>query len=233
MEGSLHAYPVALHARLDDPGRWSWLYKWILVIPHLVVLAFLWMAFVILTIVAWVSIVFTGRYPRQIFDFNVGVMRWTWRVQFYAFALGTDRYPPFSLQPEEDFPAHLEVDYPDQLSRGLVWTKSWLLAIPHLLIVGLFMGGGAHIAGGLTAILAIVAGVAMATGRPYPSTIFDMEMGLHRWAWRVVAYVALMRDEYPPFRLDQGPDEPSGDVVAVLDPIGGHPWPMATGGGAS
>lgn len=233
MNGSLHAYPVTLQARLDEPGRWSWLYKWILAIPHLVVLAFLWIAFVLLTIVAWFSIVFTGRYPRSIFDFNVGVMRWTWRVQFYAFALGTDRYPPFSLEEDPEFPARIEVAYPERLSRGLVWTKSWLLAIPHLLIVGLFMGGGAHIAGGLTAILALVAGVVMATGRPYPGTIFDLVMGLHRWSWRVVAYVALMRDEYPPFRLDQGPDEPEGDVVAVLGPVDGPPLPLATGGGVS
>jgi hypothetical protein len=220
MDGSSHTYPIALEGRLDDPGRWSWLYKWILVIPHLVVLVFLWVAFVILTIVAWVSIVFTGRYPRRIFDFNAGVMRWTWRVQFYAFVLGTDRYPPFSLQPLEDFPAHLDVAYPQQLSRGLVWTKSWLLAIPHLIIVGLFTGTGADVSGGLTGILAIVAGVTLATGRRYPTTIFDLVMGIHRWAWRVVAYVALMRDEYPPFRLDGGPDEPHGDVLAVLEPVG-------------
>jgi hypothetical protein len=233
MDATLHTHPVALQAHLDGPARWSWLYKWILAIPHLVVLAFLWIAFVVLTIVAWVAIVFTGRYPRRIFDFNVGVMRWTWRVQFYAFALGTDRYPPFSLQADDEFPARLDVAYPDRLSRGLVWTKSWLLAIPHLLIVGLFMGGGAHVAGGLTAILALVAGVVLATGQPYPRPIFDLVMGMHRWSWRVVAYVALMRDEYPPFRLDQGPDEPSGDVVAVLRPVGGQPWPMATGGGAT
>lgn len=231
MNGAANEYPVTIEAQLDEPGRWSWLYKWILAIPHLVILAFLWIAFVVLTVVAWVSIVFTGRYPKQIFDFNVGVMRWTWRVQVYAFALATDRYPPFSLDADDDFPARLQVSYPDKLSRGLVWTKSWLLALPHLLIVGLFMGGGAHIAGGLTAILALVAGVALATGRPYPGTIFDLVVGLHRWAWRVVAYVALMRDEYPPFRIDQGPHEPRGDVVAVLGPVSDQPWPMATGGG--
>lgn len=94
------------------------------------------------------------------------------------------------------------------------------------------MGGGLHIAGGVTAILAIVAGVAMATGRPYPVTIFDLVMGLHRWAWQVIAYVALMRDEYPPFRLDGGPTEPQGDVVAVLGPVEGPPWPNVTDGGA-
>lgn len=213
-------YPVRLHARLDDPGRWSWLYKWILAIPHLVILGVvLWPVFIVLSVVAWVCIVITGRYPARIFEFNVGVMRWAWRVQLYAFVLGTDRYPPFSLHADPTYPAGLEVTRPERLSRGLVWVKSWLLAVPHLVIVGLFMGGAIHPAGGVTAVLALVAGVVLATGAAYPTTLFDLVVGMHRWVWRVVGYVGLLYDEYPPFRLDQGPDEPDGDVVAVTGPV--------------
>lgn len=164
-------YPVALRGHLDPGlGRWRWLVKWFLALPHIVILIVLWVTFVVLTVVAGVSIAFTGRYPRGIFDYNVGIMRWTWRVEFYAFTLATDRYPPFSLPPDPDYPAGLEVDYPEQLSRGLVWVKWWLLAIPHYLLVGFFAGGaqlaaGTDLGGGLIGVLAVIAGVMVALKR--------------------------------------------------------------------
>jgi hypothetical protein len=198
-----------------------WLLKWFLAIPHLIVLALLWLAVIPLTAVAGVAILFTGRYPRAIFEFNVGVLRWTWRVQYYAFyALGTDRYPPFSLHSDPDYPADLAIDYPQRLSRGLVLLKWWLLAIPHYIVVALFTNGwlGWSVGNGdnsrftasfsLIGILVIVAVVILAfTGR-YPQPLFDFVMGMNRWCYRVLGYVMLMRDEYPPFRLDNGGTDP-------------------------
>ena len=140
--------PVRVDARLDAPlSRWLWLVKWVLVIPHLVVLTFLWAAFAVVTVVAFVAIVVAGRYPRTIFDFTLGVLRWSWRVSYYATgAFGTDRYPPFSLGAEPDYPATLDIAYPEHLSRGLVLVKWWLLAIPHYLVLGFLLGGGGYLA---------------------------------------------------------------------------------------
>lgn len=214
------AYPSALTGELRAPSRWLWLVKWILAIPHWIVLALLWLAFIITTIFAGFAILFTGRYPRSLFEFNVGVIRWNWRVSFYAYsALGTDQYPPFSLDPAP-YPADFAVAYPDRLSNGLVLVKSWLLAIPHLLVLAALTGApalGSRILRwgenwngiSLLGVLVLVAAVILLFSGRFQRPIFDFIMGINRWNYRVLTYIALMRDEYPPFRLDQGPDEPS------------------------
>ena len=203
-------YPVTLEGELDENlNRWLWLVKWVLIIPHVIVLVFLWIAFLAVSIGAFFAILFTERYPRGLFDFNLGVMRWTWRVAFYSYsALGTDRYPPFTLKPVPDYPARLEVEYPEHLSRGLVLVKWWLLAIPHYVVVAFFDGGfGRYWGPGLIGVLVLFAGVVLLFKDRYPRDMFDLVMGMNRWTFRVVAYAALMRDEYPPFRLDVGPTE--------------------------
>lgn len=95
---TVRSYPARLDATLDPAtSRWLWLVKWLLVIPHLIVLVFLWLAVMVLTVAAGIAILFTGRYPRGLFDYLEGVLRWHNRVLAYAFLLVTDRYPPFRL----------------------------------------------------------------------------------------------------------------------------------------
>jgi hypothetical protein len=208
--------PVRIEGELDAGlSRWLWLVKWLLAIPHYIVLAFLWAAFFVLTFVALFAILFTGRYPRGIFDFNLGVLRWTWRVSFYSYgALATDRYPPFTLDEAPDYPARLDIAYPGQLSRGLVLVKWWLLVIPHYFVLAALLGWGVSVserswaAPGLITVLVVIIGVALLFTTRYPRGLFDLVLGLDRWVARVIAYVGLMTDSYPPFRLDQGGSEP-------------------------
>jgi hypothetical protein len=93
----------SVHLEVDYPdvardlNRWLPLIKWLLAIPHYIILAFLGIAAFVAVVIAWFAILFTGRYPRSLFDFVVGVFRWSQRVNAYAFLLVTDKYPPFSL----------------------------------------------------------------------------------------------------------------------------------------
>jgi hypothetical protein len=225
-------YPLRLEGDLAPRlSRWLWLVKWVLLIPHFVVLFFLWIAFLAVSVMAFFAILFTGRYPRGLFDFNVGVLRWSWRVGYYSYsALGTDAYPPFSLGDEPDYPARLSVAYPQQLSRGLVLVKWWLLALPQYLIVGVFTGGafaGYNEANngnwwygsGLIGLAVCIAGIALLFANRYPRGLYDFVMGMNRWCFRVIAYAALMTDRYPPFRMDMGDSEPPpADVVTTVGP---------------
>jgi hypothetical protein len=215
-------FPVQVHAHRAEPlSRWLWLVKWLLLIPHFLILIVLWIAFVVTTLVAYVAVLFTGRYPAAIFNFNVGVLRWSWRVNYYGYqVLGTDRYPPFTLADVADYPAGLHVDPPTLLPR---WRPlvAWLFAIPHIVLVAALTGAATwqvhhddtttSAPVGVVSIGLLIAGISLLfTGR-YPRGLYDLLLGVARWDLRVTAYVALLTTQYPPFRLDQGDDEPDDD----------------------
>ena len=189
--------PVRVRGAFGAPKRWLWLVKWcVLAVPHYPVLILLYLVYPPLTIAAGVAILFTGRYPRPIFDFNVGVLRWSWRVMNYRFPMNsTDKYPPFTLQPRPGYPGDLEVDYPQRLTKWAVPVK-WLLALPQILLCWAMEP--------LLQVLTVIAAVTLSCTATIPAGMFDLLMGIVRWRYRVAVYVSLMSDEYPPFRMDLG-----------------------------
>jgi hypothetical protein len=242
-EDTVVPYPVRVSARPEPCGRWLWLVKWLLLVPHYIVLAVLWVAFVVLTVVAYLSVLLIGRYPRTIFAFNVGVLRWTWRVGYYGYwVLGTDRYPPFTLADVPDYPARLDIDGPPTPKRWLPLV-AWLFALPHVVLVAALTTGPSwdtdgqnatrFTTPGVAGIAVLIVGFALLfTGRR-PAGLYNLLVGAWRWYLRVGAYVALLTDRYPPFRLDLGGGEPGGPApqlpgTAVEQP---RPAPPRTAGG--
>ena len=243
------AYPVRIEGTLERQlSRWLWLVKWLLVIPHVIVLVFLWIAFFVLERRRVLRDPVHGPVPAV--DLRLQRRRPALDVARRLLHLRRARDRPLSAvhaARDPDYPATLEVEYPERLSRGLVLVKWWLLAIPHYLIVGCFAGGGSWLAwkgehgwtwgGGLIGLLVLIAGVALLfTGR-YPRGIFDLVLGLDRWVLRVAAYAALMTDAYPPFRLDQGGSDPGahagGEEAAGAVPRHRPPAGAAGAAGAS
>ncbi len=174
----------------EELSRWLIFVKWLLAIPHFIILYLLLIATSVVTFVAFFAILFTKRYPRGLFDFVVNVDRWSANVMAYLM-LFRDEYPPFSWEPGE-YAVTYEVDYMQEMNRWLPLVK-WLLAIPHIIVLGLLFIGA------LVAL--IIAWFAILfTGR-FPRGMFDFLVGVHRWNYRVNAYIYLLCDEYPPFSL--------------------------------
>jgi hypothetical protein len=174
----------------EELSRWLIFVKWLLAIPHFIILWALAIAANVIGFIAFFAILFTKRYPRGLFDFVVNVNRWNANVGAYA-GLFRDEYPPFSWEPGQ-YAVTYEVDYPQELNRWLPLIK-WLLAFPHYIVL-LFLGIAASVAW-------VIAWFAILFTKRFPRGLFDFTVGVTRWQYRVSAYTGLLRDEYPPFSL--------------------------------
>ena len=185
-------YPLRFDVEYPEQlSRWLIFVKWLLAIPHFLILYALSAVANVITFIAFFAILFTGRYPRGLFDFVVNIYRWQENV-FAYYALFRDEYPPFSWEAGR-YPVTFEVDYPEKLSRWMIFVK-WLLAIPHIIVL-LFLYIVAVV------VWVIVWFAILFTGR-FPRGLFDFLVGVSRWSLRVNAYaVLLLRDDYPPFSL--------------------------------
>jgi Domain of unknown function (DUF4389) len=184
-------YPVFLDCpRQDQYNRFLPLVKWLLAFPHYIVLAILAIGVAFAKIAAFFVVLFTGRYPRGIFDFVVSVFRWSWRVSSYVMLL-TDRYPPFALAEDADHPATLRIDYPeDGIARWRPLVQ-WLLVIPYAIVAGVL-----HSVAGIVAFIGVF--VILFT-EELPQGMYELILIPNRWSMRTAAYGGFMVDRYPPF----------------------------------
>ncbi len=189
---SAGSYPVRFDvAHAERLSRWLIFVKFILAIPHFVILYALQIVHRVLSLIAFFAIIFTKEYPEGIFKFNVGILRWQANVTAYALFM-RDEYPPFSFDAGL-YPVTLEIDYPHELRRFAPLYK-WLLAIPHYIAL-IFLGIAALV-------VTVIAFFAILFTGAYPEAMQRFVVGVSRWSQRVTAYVLFMRDEYPPFSLD-------------------------------
>ncbi len=190
MAADMSDYPVTFDvAYPESPSRWLILVRWLLAIPHLVVLYFLSLIAALVWVVSFFTILVAGTYPDSLYRFMVGVTRWSLNVNAYVLFL--DRYPPFSMDATDYEEVTFTVEKPD-FNRWLVLVK-WLLVIPHLIVLTV-LGVIALVAALLLAIGVLVMG-------RYPRGLFDFLVGVGRWEARANAYMTFLVDAYPPFSL--------------------------------
>lgn len=190
MAANAPVYPATL--AITPPGDLSRLLifvKWLLIIPNAIVMFLFAIAAMVVQMIAWWVILFTGKIPPGMHAFILRYIRWSTRVNLYLYLL-TDQYPPYNGDPLDTFPLRLDCVRPDRSSRLLLFVR-WLLVIPHMIVVALY--------GWAVGIVTMLAWFAILfTGR-YPQGLVPFVEGFFRWNHRVNCYMWMLTDEYPPF----------------------------------
>ena len=174
----------------EEYNRWLPLVKWLLAIPHYIALFFLGIAAYVVLFIGFFAVLFTGEWPRGMFDFLVGVLRWASRV--YAYVLfQTDEYPPFSLEDDPNYPVRVHVEYPEAGVARWRPLVSWLLVIPYSIC--------AFVIFFVAEICAFLAFFTILFTKKYPRGLFDVVTVGLRWLVRDNVYRFWMTEQYPPF----------------------------------
>jgi hypothetical protein len=184
------AYPVITEFdRQEEYSRLLPFVKWLLAIPHWFALTFIWIAAFFAIVASWFAVLFTGKYPQGIHRFVTGTYRWTTRVSAYTLLM-TDRYPPFSFDPDDEYPARLDIAYTERIAnwRPLV---HWLLVIPYYLVSYVLLL--------LAYVVVFIAFFAILFTKQFPAGLFDFNVVALRWQSRTYAYYLWMTEKYPPF----------------------------------
>ncbi|MBI2767012.1 MAG: DUF4389 domain-containing protein [Chloroflexi bacterium] len=185
-------HPVQLEIVYPESlSRWKIFLKWLFIIPNIIVLTFVGFAFGVISFFAWWAVLFTGRYPRSLFDFAESYFRWLANLYAYSWLL-VDPYPPFSGAADRYPPVTFNIDYPERMNQILVLVK-WLTIIPAIFV---FM----FVLFAATIVQFVAWWAILITGR-IPRGMFDFLEGTLRWYLRIMAYYYLTTDAYPPFRL--------------------------------
>jgi len=183
-------YPVITEFdRQDEYSRLLPLVKWLLALPHWFVLAFIWIGAFFAVVASWFMVLFTGKYPAGIHGFVTGTYRWTTRVTAYTMLM-TDRYPPFSFDADDEYPARFDIAYTESIAR---WRPlvHWLLVIPYAIVAGVLVW--------LAYVVSFIAFFAILFTKKFPEGLFDFNVVAFRWQNRSSGYSLWMTEKYPPF----------------------------------
>ncbi len=168
------------------------LVKWLLLVPHYFALFFLAIGAAVVAFISFFAVLFTGSYPRGMWDYMVGFYLWTLRVTAYLLLM-TDRYPPFSLSRTEDDNVFLMAEYPSSVERWRPFV-AWLLIIPYLIVASLILA--------VAQVCSILAFFTIIFTKRIPEGIFDIMRVALNWQMRANLYSYWLSTEYPPFSWD-------------------------------
>jgi hypothetical protein len=176
--------------REDEYSRLLPFVKWLLLIPHWIALTFVGLAAFFAIVVSWFAVLFTGRYPQGLHGFVTGTYRWAARVSAYMLLM-TDRYPPFSLDHDDDYPARLDIAYEPEIAR---WRPlvHWLLVIPYMFVAGVLLT--------IAYFVTIAAFFTILFTKQFPQAMFDFNVVALRWQARANIYSYWMTERYPPWQ---------------------------------